>query len=863
MALSQMMKNYILKKEEYKDCVLFYRLGDFYEMFFEDAERVAPILGLALTARDCGDGERAPMCGIPAHAADTYIAKLVDRGEKVAICEQLSEPVPGKIVDRDVVRVVTPGTIMENTLLDEKQNNYIACVFASSPEKIGLSWIDISTGEFCVQEFNAQNAVELVSDTLVSISPSEVICNNASLLLSKDMPCIKVNAVPQFYKHIDSAFDKNHTIKLLLNQFKVASLSIVDLQDKLLATIAAGALIDYLLQTQKRDLSHINNVQVVSDGRYMHLDMNSRVNLELTESLAERKRYGSLLWVMDKTRTPMGARLLRNWLEHPLQNIDIINDRLNAVQELVDKNINRAELYESLKNVGDIERLCGRVSYGNLTPRNCAALGSTLDRLPYIKEALSKFDSKILAECSTKLDVLESIRDMLLSAFDDNPPNTIKDGGFIKSGFDARLDECLLAKTEGKKWMSELEAKEKELTGLKSLKISYNKIIGYFFDIPKSNADLLPFRFQRIQTLANSERFITVELKQLQETILSAEDKALNLELELFRKIREKLLEVMPVLQSTARQIAIVDVLLCYANLAVENNYCKPQINENVKHIRIKNGRHPIVEKLNKNELFVPNDTLLDEENKTLIITGPNMAGKSTYMRQVALITFMTHIGSFIPATEAEICLTDRIFTRIGASDNLGRGQSTFMVEMVEVANILRNATRNSLLILDEIGRGTSTYDGLSIAWAVIEYVVQKIGAKTLFATHYHELTSLEGKLNGVKNYKVLIKEYNNSIMFLRKIVAGYSDKSFGIEVAGLAGIPNEVIDRAKVILREHETKQNTNLVLPNTTGVNPNGEIDVFANIKSILDTIDINNLTPLEALAKLGEIKEIMKDK
>ena len=863
MALSQMMKNYIAKKEEYKDCVLFYRLGDFYEMFFEDAERVAPMLGLVLTARDCGDGQKAPMCGIPYHATDNYIAKLIEKGEKVAICEQLTDPVPGKIVDRDVVRVITPGTVMENSLLNEKQNNYIACVYAEDETKIGLSWIDISTGEFCVQEFNSPTALELLSDMLVGIRPSEIISNNQAFLYAPTLSCVKFNAVPRFYKHLDSSFNKTYATETLKKQLNIASLTVVDLENKSLSSISAGALIDYLLQTQKRDLNHINKLQVVRDGHFMHLDINTRVNLEITESLAERKRYGSLLWVLDDTMTPMGARLLRNWLEHPLLNLDAINERLDSIEELIGKNVERSQLHEALRNIGDIERLSGRISYGNLNPRNCVALGSAIKRLPSIKKALSVFNSKMLADCESEMNTLDDISDMLDKAFIEEPPLTIKDGGFLKQGFNPELDDCLSAKTNGKTWLSELESKERELTGIRGIKICYNKIVGYYFEVPKGSVDLLPFRFQRMQTLANSERFSTTDLKKLQECILTAEEKTLNIELTIFNQIREKLLEVVPVLQQTAHQVAVIDVLVNFANIAIDNNYSRPEINDEITHIKITNGRHPIVEKLNKAELFVPNDTLLDETQSTLIITGPNMSGKSTYMRQVALITFMAHIGCFVPASSAEICLTDRIFTRIGASDNLGRGQSTFMVEMVEVANILQNATKNSLIILDEVGRGTSTYDGLSIAWAVVEYVVDNIGAKTLFATHYHELTDLEGKLKGVKNYKILIKEFNNNVMFLRKIIEGYADKSFGIEVANMAGLPNAVIERAKYVLAEHENLENKNLskTMQIRTTDTDNQELKTLNELKELLKNLDINYLTPLEAFAKLSEVKEKLK--
>ena len=863
MALSQMMKNYVTTKEDYKDCVLFYRLGDFYEMFFEDAQRVSKLLGLTLTARDCGDGERAPMCGVPYHSAETYIAKLINLGEKVAICEQLSDPVPGKIVERAVVRVITPGTVMEEGLLQDNQNNYIACVFCKDEQHIGLSWLDVSTGEFFTQEIIGQDASTKLSDLLVSISPSEVIANNTGFLLGFDLQCVKIHAVPKFYKHIDAVFEKQKSTEMLLKQFKIGDLSIIGCADKPLCVVSAGALLDYLQVTQKRDLSHINKPKVVQENNFMHLDINTRLNLEITESLSERKRFGSLLWVLDKTLTPMGARKLRNYLEHPLQDYALINDRLDAVEELSKDNLNRTDLIEALKYIGDIERLCGKVAYGNLTPRNCVTLGATLSRIPRIKAVLGKFKSKILCDCYNNIADLTSVSKMLEDAFIAEPPITIKEGGFIKVGFNAQLDEYLNAKLDGRNWITQLEAKEKELTGLKNLKIAYNKIMGYYFEVPKSNSDMLPFRFERVQTLTNNERFMTKDLKTLQQTILNAEENSIKLEIELFNKIREKLLQVMPLMQSAANAIATADVLADFAEVALNNNYHKPLINESVKHIKILEGRHPIVEKLNKEEKFVPNDTLLDSTQSTLIITGPNMSGKSTYMRQVALIVFLAHIGCFVPATQAEIMPTDRIFTRIGASDNLGRGQSTFMVEMVEVANILQNATKNSLLILDEIGRGTSTYDGLSIAWAVVEQIEKVIKAHTLFATHYHELTVLEGQLPTVKNYKVMVKEFNNSVMFLRKIVRGSADKSFGIEVAKLAGIPQNVTDRAKQILYEHENQEDMHTT--NTLSTQQKDNVvaisKAYQEIKDYLNSIDVNYLSPIEAFSILSELKQKVK--
>ncbi|MBR7090871.1 MAG: DNA mismatch repair protein MutS [Clostridia bacterium] len=857
--LSPMMQEYKNKKQQYPDCVLMYRLGDFYEMFFEDAERVAPMLGLTLTARDSGLDDRAPMCGVPVQNVETYINKLINKGEKVAICEQLEPPKSGKqLMKRDVVRVVTPGTVMETSILNERQNNYIACIHLKDEHKIGLSWVDISTGEFCVQQFDMDKAIEVVSDVLVSIAPSEIICDDKAYLIEQEFPCVKYNVTPKFYRHINSVFNYEYAEKTLLKQLKVSSVDVLDLADCRLAICSAGALVDYLLVTQKRNLDHINKVKLIKSNHFMHLDMNTRLNLEITESLSERKTYGSLLWVLDQTKTAMGARMLRNWLDHPLQDVVAINDRLDAIQELVNNNIHRANLFDALKNISDIERLSSRIAYGNLTPKNCFALGDALSKIPAIKSSLANFNSKMLVDCYQAIDDMQEISQMLLAAFDQDAPNSTKESGFIRAGFDHELDTFVEAKNNGTRWIMELEVKEKETTGLRSLKISHNKIIGYFFEISKTQSELVPFRFEKMQTLTTSERYMTTDLKDLQQKILTADEGRFAKELEIFNQIRNKLTMALPALQMTAKQVAIVDVLVNLANIAIDQGYTRPIIDQNIDAIRILDGRHPIVEKLNKTESFVPNDTTLSPEERTLIITGPNMAGKSTYMRQVALITYMAHVGCFVPATSAEIAPTDRIFTRIGASDNLGRGLSTFMVEMVEVAGIVQNATDKSLLILDEIGRGTSTYDGLSIAWSVVEYINNTIKAKTLFATHYHELSDLEGLFPGIKNYHILIRERDGSIIFLRKIVPGYSDKSFGLEVAELAGVPSQLIHRAREILREHEVKLSTDNASSTFGDDIDCGAETKLLEIKQILKDIDVNYLTPIEALAKLSELKK-----
>ncbi len=862
MALSRMMQHYLQLKEKYKDAIVFYRLGDFYEMFFEDAEKASNILGLTLTGRDCGLESRAPMCGIPFHSAETYVAKLLEAGIKVAICEQLSEPKPGQIVDRDIVRVITPGTIMEENILIGNKNNFIASVSSTNLDKIGVSWLDLTTGEFYLSEFVGEKAFSKLNDLLANIKPSEIISNKLPFLESYNLSCVKMEIVPKFYNYLDNCFELSNATKSLLNQLKIPSLTILNCNDKTEGVCAAGALIEYILQTQKRDLSHINKLVVQKDGKFMQLDVTARLNLELTETIFERKRKGSLIWVLDKTQTAMGSRTLNSWLDNPLQDGDEINKRLNAVEELISNNIVRDKIEQSLHNFGDLERVCAKISFGNLGPKNCISIKDSLSKLPVIVSYLKQLNSDIFKQFIFEIGDFTELKSTLENAFIDEPPALVKDGGFIKQGFNEEFDKYKKAMLEGKNWILELEKKEKELTGIKNLKIRYNRIVGYYFEVTKSNLESVPFRFERKQSLANSERFTTPELRNMEATILGAEEKALNLEIEIFNDIRKKLNERIVDFQKTAKQIACLDVLLTLAKVAIENNYVKPIINENIKEIRIENGRHPVVEKLNRDERFVPNDVLLNDENRTLIITGPNMSGKSTYMRQIAIITLLAHIGSFVPATKAEIAITDRIFTRVGASDNLGMGQSTFMVEMVEVANIVQNATAKSLLILDEIGRGTSTYDGLSIAWAVVEYIAKVIKAKTLFATHYHELTELEGMIQGVKNYQVAVKEYDNNIIFLHNIIKGSANKSFGIEVAHLAGINQEIVKRAREVLHMHEqmefnssplAKPTNNQVPENNDKINKEME-----NIIKTLSNIEPNVLTPLEALSILADLKQ-----
>ena len=863
MALSPMMQHYLQTKENYKDALLFYRLGDFYEVFFDDAVTASKAIDLTLTGRACGMDERAPMCGVPAKSVDIYIAKLIELGYKVAICEQLTEPIAGQIVERDVVRVVTPGTIMESNMLDDKKNNYIASVYKNKTN-IGVSFADISTGEFFSTEFLDENSTSLLNDTLVMIKPSEIICNDEMFLESYILEGIKLGVLPKFFAYFNWAYEKRKATDNLKAQFNTQSLEIFDLEDKKFATSAAGALLEYLNETQKRSLTHINKIELIKNNRFMYLDVNSRKNLELTETVRDRKKRGSLLWLLDETKTSMGARMLRTWVEQPLQDEREINLRQGGIEELFANLFKRQSILDELSKINDIERLAGKISYGTLMPRDCLALLNSLKQLPNLLVLIKNNSSEILNNIVANISPFTSTAHLLERAIVDNPPMTTKDGGYIKEGYNEELDELRNINVEGKNWIAKLEAEEKEKTGIKNLKIGFNRVFGYYLEVTNSQKDSVPFRYQRKQTLTGGERYITEELKQIEDKILNSEERSLKLELSLFNELREELLKIVSHLQTSAKQIAILDSLASLATVAVNNNYVKPTINKELNEIHILDGRHPIIEKLLVSEEFVPNDTTLDTEtNRTMIITGPNMAGKSTYMRQVALITLMAHIGSFVPAKQAQISLTDRIFTRIGATDDLLNSQSTFMVEMVEVANILHNATSKSLIILDEIGRGTSTFDGLSIAWSVMEYVSKYLKAKTLFSTHYHELTELEGILEGVKNYRINVKEFGGNILFLRKIVRGGANKSFGIEVASLAGLPKEVTLRAKQILnRLEESDINKN----NITNLTNKSESSVAINkyqteIINLLKESNIENLSPLEAFGVLQNLIEKVK--
>ena len=867
--LSPMMNQYLQTKDKYNDCILFFRLGDFYEMFFEDAELCSKVLELTLTGKDCGLETRAPMCGIPYHACEGYIAKLIENGYKVAICEQMTLPQKGvKVVERDVVRVITPGTLMDSSMLDESKNNYIVSLYKEK-DNIGISAIDISTGKFFVTEFSGDNILTKTNDFLVSIKPSEIICNSEMQKYYDELNSVKSCYLPRCECYDDYNFDYDSSYNLLLKQLNVDNLKKNSVNNRHYAISASGALLQYILDTQKRELSHINSIDYVVYDGYMQIDANTRRNLELTETLKDRKKRGTLFWALNKTKTNMGARLLKSYIDQPLFNDKLINCRLNSVDELVKNIVIRERLSEILYNVYDIERLVGRISYNNLVPADCIMLKKSLSLIPSIKENLEKFSSNNILNIKERLYDFSDIVDLLEKAIVDKNDleRNKKDCDIIKYGFNSELDEYIDISKSAKDYIAKLEAKEREETKIKNLKISYNKVFGYYIEVPNSQSNLVPYNYIRRQTVSNSERYITNELKEYEDKILNANNLKDELEKQLFESIRNTLIENIEKMKQTASAIAELDTYLSFATVAMENNYVKPIINKNNEYIEIIGGRHPIVELINKSEEFIPNDTILNNtDSRTMIITGPNMAGKSTYMRQVALITLMAHIGSFVPAKSAKICLVDKIFTRIGASDDLSMGQSTFMVEMSEVSNILKNATNNSLLILDEIGRGTSTFDGLSIAWSVIEYISKNLCSKTLFSTHYHELTELEGLLEGVKNYQISVKEFNNSIIFLRKIVRGGASRSFGIEVASLAGLPEDVLSRAKEILHileENELYKDNKITskLDENYATKNNENSKNIKSIMSILNDLNVNNLTPLNAFDILIQLKNYVK--
>ncbi len=866
---SPMMQRYLETKEQYKDCILFYRLGDFYEMFFDDAITAARELEITLTGKDCGQEERAPMAGVPHHAAEMYISRLIAKGYKVAICEQLEDPKSAKgIVKRGVIRVVTPGTIVESNMLEERKNNYIMSIFKSGIY-FGISVCDISTGEFYAAEIKDNNNFPQLLDEIARYSPSELVINSNLADCTEEMSKIRERFNTYITRFQDKFFDSTpDIIKLRFNLVDTNQKPIENIEERSFAVASINALVEYIEQTQMTSLDHINKITIYQISKYMSLDMNARRNLEITEKMRDKSKKGTLLWVLDKTSTSMGGRHLRRWLNDPLIDTLEINRRLEAVKELKENVMLRGDVIDNLKKVYDIERLAGKMAYGNANARDMITLKNSLARLPEVKSVLQTTESPMLKDIYENLDDLQDIYELIEKSIVDDPPMTVKDGGIIKLGYNEEVDKLKTATTEGKNWIIQLEADEKEKTGIKNLKVGFNKVFGYFIEVTKSNLDQVPERYIRKQTLTNAERYITEELKNLENQILGAEEKVVSLEYDLFTKIREEIAKNIIRLQKTATMVSTLDVLASFAQVAEDMNYCMPQV-DNSGIIDIKGGRHPVIEKMLGAGEFVENDTYLDkDENRLSIITGPNMAGKSTYMRQVALITLMAQVGSFVPAEEAKIGVVDKIFTRVGASDDLSMGQSTFMVEMMEVATILKEATPNSLVILDEIGRGTSTYDGLSIAWAVAEYIAnkEKCGAKTLFATHYHELTELEEKIEGVKNYSIAVKEKGEDIIFLRKIVRGGTDESYGIHVARLAGVPKLVTEEANKILKSLERKNIlTGKKEEKKDKKQVEGQFDMYnfklAEIAHEIDKINLNELTPIDALNTLVKIKEKMK--
>ncbi|MCI6713980.1 MAG: DNA mismatch repair protein MutS [Lachnospiraceae bacterium] len=877
--LTPMMQQYLETKKEYQDCILFYRLGDFYEMFFDDALVASKELEITLTGKSCGQEERAPMCGVPYHAVDSYLNKLVSKGYKVAICEQMEDPKLTKgIVKREVVRIVTPGTNLDIQALDDRKNNYLLCV-CYFPGKIGISVADVTTGDYYLTEVED---IRKLQDEINKYAPSELICNEQFFVSGYDIEDLKNRLHVSVYSLDPHYFDEDTCRKVLLKHFHVTTLSGLGIEDFPTGLIAAGALLQYLYETQKTSLAHFTHLYPYLTSKYMLLDSSTRRNLELTETLREKQKRGSLLGVLDRTKTAMGGRLLRKYIEQPLIDKEKIEANLDTVEVLGKNSVDRDEIREYLNTIYDLERLLGKISYKTANPRDLIAFRNSLSMLPAIKTLLEGFDTRVLNDIRERLDTLEDIYHLIEDAIVDEPPIAIREGGIIKEGFHETIDSLRRAKTDGKNWLAALEEEDRERTGIKNLRIKYNKVFGYYFEVTNSYKDLVPEDYIRKQTLANAERYTTPRLKELEDSILNAEDKLYALEYDLFCEIRDAIFAEIERIQKTARAIAKLDVFASLSYVAERNHYVRPMLNEKGI-IDIKEGRHPVVEQMIQNDMFIANDTYLDNQKHCIsIITGPNMAGKSTYMRQTALIVLMAQIGSFIPAKKANIGVVDRIFTRVGASDDLASGQSTFMVEMNEVANILRNATPNSLLVLDEIGRGTSTFDGLSIAWAVIEHISNRkiLGAKTLFATHYHELTELEGKMDNVNNYCIAVKEKGDDIVFLRKIIKGGADKSYGIQVAKLAGVPDMVIDRAKEIVEQLSDNDITEKIHNIEVNVKNDKhkpvkydevdleQISLFDTVKDEdvlqeLKEIDVTNLTPVDALNTLYRLQNKLKNR
>ena len=880
--LTPMMQQYMETKQQYKDCILFYRLGDFYEMFFDDALTVTKELDITLTGKSCGLEERAPMCGVPYHAVEGYLTKLVNKGYKVAICEQVEDPKLAKgLVKREVVRIVTPGTNLNVQALEDSKNNYLMSV-TYTPTKIGISVADVTTGDYYVTEVDD---LKKLTDELMKYEPSEIICNDAFLVSGMDIEDLRGRLHISINPLEPHFFDDEGCKKVLMRHFKVNTLIGLGIEDFPTGIIAAGALLQYLYETQKTELEHFTHIYPYLTSKYMLLDSSTRRNLELTETLREKQKRGSLLWVLDKTKTAMGARMLRSFIEQPLIDKEEMEKRLDAIEELNKDSVSRDEIREYLNPIYDLERLLSKVTYKSANPRDLIAFRNSLEMLPHIKTVLKCFPKEELCRIEDEIDGLEDIYQLILNAIVEEPPITIREGGMIQDGFNETIDMLRSAKRDGKQWLAELEEQDRERTGIKNLKIKYNKVFGYYFEVTNSYKELVPEDYIRKQTLANAERYTTPKLKELEDTILNAEDKLQTLEYDLFCKIRDSIALEIERIQKTAKAVAKLDVFASLSLVSERNHYVRPKLNEKGL-IDIKDGRHPVVEQMITNDLFIANDTYLDNGSHCIsVITGPNMAGKSTYMRQSALIVLMAQIGCFVPAKSANIGIVDRIFTRVGASDDLASGQSTFMVEMNEVANILRNATSNSLLILDEIGRGTSTFDGLSIAWAVIEHISNRkiLGAKTLFATHYHELTELEGKMNNVNNYCIAVKECGDDIVFLRKIVKGGADKSYGIQVAKLAGVPDMVIDRAKEIveqLSDNDITEKVQSIAVDTKNDSKSkkqqpqyDEVDLAQ--MSLFDTVtdedvlkelmevEVTTLTPLDALNTLYRLQNKLKNR
>ncbi len=877
--MTPMMQQYMKTKEEYRDCILFYRLGDFYEMFFDDAITASKELEITLTGKNCGLEERAPMCGVPFHSVDGYLNRLVSKGYKVAICEQVEDPATAKgLVKREVVRIATPGTNIDLQTLDETKNNYIMCVVYSA-DRYGLSVADVTTGDYFVTELDNS---EKLFDEIYKFMPSELICNEAFYMSGMDIEDLRERLGITIYSLDAWYFDDAICGNVLKEHFHSGTMEGLGLSDYDCGVIAAGALLQYLKETQKTSLSHISKLSPYATGKYMLLDSSTRRNLELCETLREKQKRGSLLWVLDKTKTAMGARTLRKYIEQPLIDKTEIVRRLDAVEELKMQAICREEIREYLTPVYDLERLVSKITYQSANPRDLIAFQSSLSMLPHIKCILGDMTGALLKELYEELDTLDDLCVLIQDAIKEEPPIAMKEGGIIRDGYHEEVDRLRSAKSDGKDWLAKLEEQEREKTGIKNLRIKYNKVFGYYLEVTNSFKNMVPDYYTRKQTLTNAERYIIPELKELEDTILGAEDKLYALEYQLYCEVRDKLAEEVVRIQKTAKAIAQIDTFASLALVAERNNYVRPRINEKGV-IDIKEGRHPVVEKMIPNDMFITNDTYLNDRKKRIsIITGPNMAGKSTYMRQTALIVLMAQIGCFVPASSADIGLVDRIFTRVGASDDLASGQSTFMVEMTEVANILRNATNKSLLILDEIGRGTSTFDGLSIAWAVIEHISNSklLGAKTLFATHYHELTELEGKIDNVNNYCIAVKEKGDDIIFLRKIVKGGADKSYGIQVARLAGVPESVTNRAKEIVEELVHADITTRIKDIAAqGTAPKiktkkydevdlAQMSLFDTVKdddvlNELKELDVSNLTPIDALNTLYQLQNKLKNR